>query len=947
MSIHNQPPLQSGTAVAMDCPINDSLFAFPEPDAMTVNEDYAQPDIGYEQLELARSIQLALDPSTYILDSRNAVDPIMRGQSASAEEELLLKKALTRLRAGETVTLAKGEPIHIGIDSEYVYDPKTKRNVILSYQFHVITELGSHSGIIYPKSGKVSDRLEFDPFIARIVIMCKEKGIITKWPKKIYVYAHFLRADLASFSDFFRKKTKVSGIRKTVTTMTETYGVDIKALLARRAQPEPMILKDSQRKKHMTLIAFVDTMLHTPGGTGLATVGEMIGIPKLSIPDGYSIERMDELLAGDKSAFEAYALRDAEIAVKYGLRLHEFIKQHGLTRLPASLGSLSCSMFLKFLRDQEYDQHQLLGTEVVERSRWNDKESRLTSQKLRQMTSLARTFEPLAIDCYHGGRNESYWNGPTPVSSFYDFDLSGAYTTALVDLFPLDYGNARLTSNPEDYRGHVLGLARVRFSFPTGLRFPCLPVFDEKYGLLYPLSGESNCTAPEIEVALNMGCQIDIIQGIIIPWCDVEVSPFESFVSFVRKMRKSYTKKSCDELLWKEIGNSVYGKLAQGLQGKTAFDTTTGLSKKIDRSAITNAYFAAHTTGIVRAVLSEILAAIPANKTVISATTDGLLTDATYEELDLSGPLCRRFQALGERLDGDSFRMLELKHGANQLIAMKTRGQLTAIPMEGQPDILAKAGVKPPCSKDQHQNYMLDLYLNRTPGQKVDSEQLVSISEMWINECDLVSMTKTKTLNLEFDFKRKPMQPSMQSVLGIEHICFETQPWPTAQAAIEERIIFDSWRKNHCLKTLEDWENWEDYLTCKGSMKSNVMRMTDEGSLGILKRVFLRAYTQSAFGMTKTMGYSELAEWLTINGCPTSVDDCKSAKRAKLVGQCVPVTTRTVRLVRVILQECPGIDLGALFKPEDMPQLQGRLNNPKTDMAKITLDAPSHEVITD
>ena len=80
------------------------------------------------------------------------------------------------------------------------------------------------------------------------------------------------------------------------------------------------------------------------------------------------------------------------------------------------------------------------------------------------MTSLARTFEPLAIDCYHGGRNESYWNGPTPVSSFYDFDLSGAYTTALVDLFPLDYGNARLTSNPEDYRGHVLGLARVRFS---------------------------------------------------------------------------------------------------------------------------------------------------------------------------------------------------------------------------------------------------------------------------------------------------------------------------------------------------------------------------------------------------------------------------------------------------------------------------------------------------
>ncbi|MFM5161440.1 hypothetical protein ACEUAT_21225 [Aeromonas veronii] len=139
----------------------------------------------------------------------------------------------------------------------------------------------------------------------------------------------------------------------------------------------------------------------------------------------------------------------------------------------------------------------------------------------------------------------------------------------------------------------------------------------------------------------------------------------------------------------------------------------------------------------------------------------------------------------------------------------------------------------------------------------------------------------------------------------------------------------------------------EDYFVCKTSIKGLPMRMTDEGSLGILKRVFLRAYTQSAFGMTKTMGYDELAEWLMVNGCPTSVDDCKSAKRAKLVGQCVPVTTRTVRLMRAILQECPGIELGALFKPEDMPQLQSRLNNPKTEIAQITQDAPSHDVITD
>ena len=185
------------------------------------------------------------------------------------------------------------------------------------------------------------------------------------------------------------------------------------------------------------------------------------------------------------------------------------------------------------------------------------------------------------------------------------------------------------------------------------------------------------------------------------------------------------------------------------------------------------------------------------------------------------------------------------------------------------------------------------------------------------------------------------------SYLGTEHICFDTRPWPTVAAAMEQRVVFDNWRRTNCLKTLNDWESWEDYFVCKTSIKGLPMRVTDEGSLGILKRVFLRAYTQSAFGMTKTMGYDELAEWLTINGCPTSVDDCKSAKRAKLVGQCVPVTTRTVRLVRVILQECPGLELGALFKPEDMPQLQERLNNVKAGMAQITQNAPSHDVITD
>lgn len=41
--------------------------------------------------------------------------------------------------------------------------------------------------------------------------------------------------------------------------------------------------------------------------------------------------------------------------------------------------------------------------------------------------------------------------------------------------------------------------------------------------------------------------------------------------------------------------------------------------------------------------------------------------------------------------------MLVEKHCVAQVIAMKTRGQVTALSIQGHPALLAKAGIKPPC----------------------------------------------------------------------------------------------------------------------------------------------------------------------------------------------------------------------------------------------------------
>ena len=40
----------------------------------------------------------------------------------------------------------------------------------------------------------------------------------------------------------------------------------------------------------------VDTMMLTPNGTSAETIGNLLGEPKIALPDGYSKDRMDLFL---------------------------------------------------------------------------------------------------------------------------------------------------------------------------------------------------------------------------------------------------------------------------------------------------------------------------------------------------------------------------------------------------------------------------------------------------------------------------------------------------------------------------------------------------------------------------------------------------------------------------------------------------------------------------
>ncbi|HAY4722403.1 TPA: hypothetical protein JZ997_004010 [Escherichia coli] len=846
-------------------------------------------------------------------------------QSGSRPAKTLDSFPLIPQKSKKRLDVSSQLHLDIGFDTEYVYNPATKQNDILSYQSYVVLPDGTGvPGILYPASAHKKDRLSLKNFLAKTLTPLLKNEQINEWPGSITLYAHFLRADVASFSDFWSDhKILLKGIRSTVSSFKNRYGIDFDEVETRREKNSLIMFDKRTSPPRCSNVTFTDTLLITPGGMGLAECGQLLGLPKLTIPAPYSISDMRQYLKGDRRGFEAYAVRDAEIAVRYALQVKSFCTESlMIERVPTTIGAMAVSRFLKTIKESGQSPEVCMGTRTISQQCWNPDTHGFRTLKSTQSIPARELYETFAINCYHGGRNECFMMGITPESQWYDYDLAGAYTTGLLDVLQPDYDNLYTSQNPEEFCGHTMGFALVSFRFPDMVRYPCLPVRTDQYGLFFPLTGESWATAPEIALALSLGAEIAIQHGIIIPWrqykSDNASSPtkpassvFLPFVQQVRENRNRHDKGSLEEKFWKEIGNSLYGKLAQGLHAKTAFDTARGLNSPLPPSSVTQPFFAAHVTGFVRAVVGELMNTLPPNTTVVSVTTDGFLTDASTENIDMSGPLSSRFQALCDIADPGS-SMLTCKHQVRQLVAMKTRGQLTYKELAGYPIVHARAGVKPPADipRDDYNRYMVDLYLNRAPGQKLRRGSLISTRDMWLNESDLVAVESDIRLNLEFDFKRQLIAPTMND----GHLLMYSRPWNDIAQALKQRQLFDDWRQTHTLKDESDWEDWCDFLYCRNVFTPLKLKVGQNRSDDVLVRLFLRALAQYQWGLTpddrKRQTSVEIAAWLVEAGYSVTPSDVKNAGRAKLPPIIFDsLTARMNRLMDLIKLVYPGFAL--------------------------------------
>lgn len=123
-------------------------------------------------------------------------------------------------------------------------------------------------------------------------------------------------------------------------------------------------------------------------------------------------------------------------------------------------------------------------------------------------------------------------------------------------------------------------------------------------------------------------------------------------------------------------------------------------------------------------------------------------------------------------------------------------------------------------------------------------------------------------------------------------------------------------------KTLEDFDQWEDYYQShlaldrvRGRFSNGRLpiQITEEGSIGLLKRLFLRAYNKRCWGMERPLSYGELTTLMNKMGFNVTEHDAKNGNKGTVYDNLVPRTVLTTRLVKKLKKAIPELDTAKIF----------------------------------
>lgn len=626
---------------------------------------------------------------------------------------------------------------------------------------------------------------------------------ISALPKKADIYLACFNglADLSIFSDRKKIYKKANTIRNKLITMKRPIRISI------YDKNKNVVSKLS--------ITLRDCALLAPNKVALADLGNAMKIPKIDIPKEQK-GQMESLMNCETEKFFCYAAQDAVIT----LRWIEYVLSTMEGKIPVTAASYGAMKIKKGIMKQlnlnskGFEEYWCgISTEIT--SKLDDNGIPI---KIKTAIPTARTILTAANECYLGGRNECFFFGFKD-GIFYDYDLSSAYPNAMCLLEDIDF-----TANVSFFAGDLgeyqfeytdYFYARIKFKFPEGTKYPCIPIRDRLgRGLIYPLEGECWAGAPEMKTALKMGASIYVFEGYTQP----KIVGRKSLANIEKELitdrlraKKEYGKGSPTELLMKEIANAGYGKMGQGLSGKRAFSSNAEDSVDIEPSPITASPQAALITGLVRAAVSEAMWKLHRlGFAIASVTTDGFLTNAPEEVMkEICGDGLLKILAENLRgVTGESL-LFETKHACRGVFCMKTRGQIGFEALQGKKVPVAKAGYKPPYDQKEDRIFLIRQFLERTEaGLKSEYVQLPSARDCVLKGMDYIGKEVKKTTYWDFDYKRIPDESTIEEheicIDGAtyKHVFYDTIPWPSFNDFLERA---ESIRKRRePVKTKED-----------------------------------------------------------------------------------------------------------------------------------------------
>jgi hypothetical protein len=126
----------------------------------------------------------------------------------------------------------------------------------------------------------------------------------------------------------------------------------------------------------------------------------------------------------------------------------------------------------------------------------------------------------------------------------------------------------------------------VEFKFHDNVKYPTIPCNIDENTTVYPKEGKSIITSLDYIVSKNVGCEFKIKEIKHIPF--QKDKPFFDCIKELQAFRGKYEKGTINNLLFKEIGNSLYGLTVRGISDRLKYDIKSNSMKRMEGNELSN-----------------------------------------------------------------------------------------------------------------------------------------------------------------------------------------------------------------------------------------------------------------------------------------------------------------------------------------------------------------------